>query len=276
MHDEEDATTTALLARARHAWSPSAQDLERVRSGIAAAVASQPPSLNQAPATDRNFAPTHGPSPAGGSRGLRIGGWARRVLVTAAFTAAGASVGYWAGRRSERQANFVVQSLPSPSTSAAHAEAPPLVGTRNETKVDPGLGPSVGAGLPPGRKSVVAAARSVPPVRRAMPEASLSEEVRALRNVERALRDGNAGLASAFLDDLDRSVPGGQMQEERAALRAIARCTAGRQPFGVNLADDFVAAYAASVYRRRVQDACKETDSRGLGHSTARGETHDP
>ncbi|HSS39286.1 MAG TPA: hypothetical protein VLT58_11000, partial [Polyangia bacterium] len=97
------------------------------------------------------------------------------------------------------------------------------------------------------------------------PAASLAVEVRALRNVERALRDHNAGLATAYLDDLDRDVPDGQMREERVALRAIARCARGPQPFGVDLAQDFAAAYPASAYRARVEQACGGTDSTGAG-----------
>ena len=52
------------------------------------------------------------------------------------------------------------------------------------------------------------------------PAESLAAEVRALRNIERALRDGNPGLATAFLDQLDRDVPNGQM---RGRARRLAR-----------------------------------------------------
>ncbi len=65
---------------------------------------------------------------------------------------------------------------------------------------------------------------------------SLAIEVRALRNAERALRDGNPGLALAFLQELDRQVPNGQLTEERDAASTLARCARGDHPFGVNLA----------------------------------------
>ena len=74
--------------------------------------------------------------------------------------------------------------------------------------------------------------------RRASPPqtTSLAIELRALRNAERALRDGNPGLALAFLQELDRQVPNGQLTEERDAAVTLARCARGDRPFGVNLA----------------------------------------
>ena len=58
---------------------------------------------------------------------------------------------------------------------------------------------------------------------------SLAIEVRALRNAERALRDGNPGLALAFLQELDRQVPNGQLAEERDAA-GTARPLRPRRP----------------------------------------------
>jgi hypothetical protein len=100
--------------------------------------------------------------------------------------------------------------------------------------------------------------------------ASLAEEVRVLRSVERALREGSPGFALALLRDLDRAVPRGALTEERQAMRAIARCTTGDVPFGVDLAQDFAEHHPASVYGRRVEDACAATDSAGSGDQVRR------
>ena len=99
---------------------------------------------------------------------------------------------------------------------------------------------------------------------------SLAIELRALRNAERALRDGNSGLALAFLQELDRQVPKGQLGEERDAADTLARCTRGDRLFGVNLAAEFAERHPGSVYRARVEQACGETDSPAPGDSPPR------
>ena len=99
---------------------------------------------------------------------------------------------------------------------------------------------------------------------------SLAIEVRALRNAERALRDGNPGLALAFLQELDRQVPNGQLAEERDAAGTLARCARGDHPFGVNLAAEFTERHPGSVYRARVEQACGATDSSTAGDSSPR------
>jgi hypothetical protein len=99
---------------------------------------------------------------------------------------------------------------------------------------------------------------------------TLEIEVRALRNAERAIRNGNPGLALAFLQDLDRQVPNGQLAEERAATATIARCTRGDHPIGVDLADDFATQHPTSVYRARVEQACAQTDLPATGDPPVR------
>jgi hypothetical protein len=241
MSDGGDGAANELLARARRGWSPGAADLERVRRGVARAVAlGLPP-----PAAIR-------------PRALRP--WMGRVLVTAAFTAAGAGAGYWAGLRAERRAAAgTAHSAPvlaAPLAPPARALPPPS-------------GPAPAPPAAPVRRAEAARRHPVEPPPGA-PAESLAVEVRGLRNVERALRDRNPGLAAAFLDDLDRQVPGGQMRQERAALRTIARCTAGDQPFGLDLAGEFQAAYPGSAYAARVEQACRGTDSAAAGDSAAR------
>ena len=110
---------------------------------------------------------------------------------------------------------------------------------------------------PPRKHPSAATAKTVP---------SLEEEVRALRAVERALREGSPGLALALLGELDRAVPDGHLIEERAATAAIARCTLGQAPFGVDLAETFDEQHPGSVYVKRVRQACgKPTAPRDHG-----------
>ena len=108
-----------------------------------------------------------------------------------------------------------------------------------------------------------------------MSTASLAEEVRALRAVERALREGTPGFALSLLRELDRKVPNGRLHEERLATFTIARCAGGDVPLGVNLAEDFADRYPDSVYGRRVFDACAGTDAPRSGDSRNGRSSHD-
>lgn len=240
MSAADDPAMKEMLNRARRGWSPGAADAARVRRAIDGAVAAPAPS---APPLRR----------AGASV------WLRQVLLAGAFAAAGAGVGYWAGRQAERRQAMVRPVAGPPALGpAAPAAMPPPSPTLAPA------GPPVTAPLAAHHRADGARRRPAEQPE-GSPAESLAAELRALRNIERALRDGNPGLATAFLDQLDREVPDGQMREERAALRAIARCARGSQPFGVNLAQDFAAAYPASAYRARVEQACGGTDSTGAG-----------
>jgi hypothetical protein len=102
------------------------------------------------------------------------------------------------------------------------------------------------------------------------PADSLAIEARALRNAERALRDGKPGLALAFLQELDRQVPNGRLTEEREAAATLVRCARGEHAFGVDLAEEFASRYPTSVYRGRIDQACATTDSVPAGDSSRR------
>jgi hypothetical protein len=246
-HADDDQALTEMLARARRGWAPTSADAQRVHRAVVSGL------LAPAPATV--------PSRPTGQTSLH--GWAGRLALAGALTGAGAGVGYWAGRRAERRER------------AAAVVAPAVLPTPD---IAPEPAPLAAPVTPPPPKPVVADARHIERHHHAAPEPaatptpaeSLAAEVRALRNVERALREKNPGLATAFLDDLDRQLPGGQMREERAALRTIARCTSGDQPFGVDLVDDFTQAFPASAYRARVEQACQRTDSAARGDSAGR------
>jgi hypothetical protein len=240
MSAADDPATKELLEQVRRAWSPGPAAAARVRRGVEGALAAPAPAMPAVPRAGTSI-------------------WARRILLAGAFTGAGAGVGYWAGRQAERReaatAAIVAPVTVGPAAPSATVPAPPALGPPEA---------EAAAAMPNHRRPDGTRRRPAEPPT-GTPAASLAEEVRALRNIERALRDGNPGLATAFLDQLDRAVPNGQMREERVALRAIARCARGPQPFGVNLAQDFAAAYPASAYRTRVEEACGGTDSPGTG-----------
>ena len=121
------------------------------------------------------------------------------------------------------------------------------------TPISPATAEGAAAGTLP-----VAPRRSIPGPRglKGGATASIDQEVRALRSVERALRDGQPGLALALLSALDREVPQGKLGEEREALSVIARCAQGQAPLGVDLGELFAERYPGSVYARRTEQAC--------------------
>jgi len=253
--DPPDELTT--LAYARAGLSPSAADALRVRTSLAAALASA-----------ENVAPDASPSDAGSGLGGG-GGWSLRALVTSVAVAtigAGAG-GYWLGHRTASQQ---AEAHLSAAHAAANSGAPPsrqpsLAAGASAPSPAPVLVPSAGDAATV-RESVRrrpgAAGRGARPEAVATPAESFGQEVRALRAVERALRDEDPRLALAILQQLDRDVPQGKLVEERRATSVIARCSAGDVPFGVNWADDFASDYPDSVYRGRVEQSCER---RGRG-----------
>ena len=237
-----------VLARARRAWSPSPADAGRVRRAIAAAVLGGP-------------AAGEGAAPAGQRALPRAPAWASRFLIAGAIAATSGGVGYWAGHRAGLRA--APPAAPAVSLAPARVAEPasgfaprPASGT-----------PSVAMPSPVPARHGAQGGRHESQPRTPLASESLTLEVRALRNAERALRDGNSGLALAFLQELDRQVPNGQLTEERDAAATLARCARGDRPFGVNLGADFADRHPDSVYRARVEQACGETDSPGPGDS---------
>jgi hypothetical protein len=247
--DKQDASN--VLARARRARSPSAADAERVRRAIGAALASG-----------------SGPGDATGARAApSAAGWASRVLLAGAIAGVSAGVGYWAGHRAglrEAEASRPAASSAPARDSLGEIKLPAVAAA--------GTGTPPPAPLPPvpSHRDAARNARHGAENQTQSPTESLAIEVRALRNAERALRDGNPGLALAFLQELDRQVPNGQLAEERDATATTARCARGDRPFGVNMVDEFVQRHPASVYRARVEQACGATDSPATGDSSPR------
>ena len=228
-----------VLAGARRAWSPSVADQERVRRSIGAAL----------PGT----APGHAPAAAPRA------GWGPRLLAVATIAAASGGIGYWAGHRAGlRETPQITRIAPAPVAVAPTVPLAPVAANEPQPSPPPSspIAPHRGehAARHQAESSAPAAAES------------LAIEVRALRNAERALRDGNPGLALAFLEELDRQVPHGRMTEERDAASTLARCARGDRPIGVDLAGEFIERHPESIHRARVEETCAATDPPKAGH----------
>jgi hypothetical protein len=84
---------------------------------------------------------------------------------------------------------------------------------------------------------------------------SIEEELRLLRRVERALREGDPRAAFISLRELDRRVPEGQLTEERAAADVMVRCALALGTPAA-LVRRFSDAYPESAYLARVRQSC--------------------
>jgi len=228
-----------ILAGARRAWSPSEADQDRVRRAIGAAL----------PGTAPGRAPAAAPR----------AGWGPRLLAAATIAAASGGIGYWAGHRAGlRETPQITRTVPAPVAVAPTEPPAPLAANEPQSSPPPSSPIAPHRGEHAARHQAESAAPAA--------AESLAIEVRALRNAERALRDGNPGLALAFLEELDRQVPHGRMIEERDAASTRARCARGDHPIGVDLAGEFIERHPESVYRARVEETCAATDPPTAGH----------
>jgi hypothetical protein len=251
--EEEDLL---LLARARAGLSPAPGDQERVRRSVTAALAGATTAGAGGPEPFRGA-----PAPAARSLGV-----VRRTLAALAIAGGAGSAGYMLGHRAGTREARPPSGWEASSPPASPVPAPPPAPA-------PEISPSLGSPAPtagtfaraggaggPERQARVAGARPNAIGRRTSLADSLEKEVSALRAIERALRDGQPGLALALLRELDRAVPEGRLVEEREATAAIARCALDQVPFGVGLAEDFGARHPGSVYLERVEQACARRD----------------
>lgn len=260
--NDDKRDPSEVLRRARRAWSPGEDEAGRVRRAIGAALAGPAPAGGAAPGGPRASAWTPAPTPH----------WTSRFLLAGAIAAASGGTGYWAGHRAglrEGRPAISLVSLPPRDVPAIDPQAPSPVVPSPASKTPSSAFPSLA--IP----TLVASHHSGHGARhesesQSPQTTSLASELRALRNTERALRDGNPGLALAFLQELDCQVPNGQLVEERDAAGTLARCARGDHPFGINLATEFTERHPGSVYRARVDQACAATDSPPSGDSPPR------
>ena len=216
-----------LLARARRALSPRDGDVLRVEGALQAKLLSAP--------VDATLAPAHAP--------LRW--W--HATAGVALLGVGGAVGYSWGYRDGSTA------LATPVVATAVPPVRALQTPREPTPVS--VAPSaVPDRLPP--LPVHASAPRASVVASGPPAPGLDEEVRQLRRIERALRDGNPRLALAIGEDLDAVLPQGQLRLERSAAQLMAQCQLGDEQ-AVQQARRFVSDNAQSAYTARLRQICK-------------------
>lgn len=157
------------------------------------------------------------------------------------------------GSHSNGEAIFEEHALPSTHRSPPSVEiADPAAASE---------APAVSAPeTPPAAKPTRATAKS----RRHTPtaptpvasESSLAAETRLLDRARRAVADGHPDEALRILSEAQTQFPRGVLGQERAALRAIALCDAGKIDLGRRAAAAFAKAHPRSALRTRVESAC--------------------
>ena len=231
-----------LLASARRAFAPTASDARRVlvatRAAIAADALAAPPQVGKVAA-------------AGAARL-----WLQRAALGLIVAALSGALGYRAGLTAGRAERPEPAPQPQPNTATTRDQPPPPVPPTPTAAPASLPAPEPPTAPPPRKPQRPARGDGLRNVENSSAKAaSLDEEVEALREVERALRDGDPRRAFELLGDLDRSIPGGRLQEERAAAFVRARCALGLGK-GERLAREFAEQYPTSVYLARVQQAC--------------------
>jgi hypothetical protein len=238
-HDELE-----FLARARRGLSPSAGDAKRVLAALGPALL---------PAASRDDPALHnGSGPALASTAGTAGvSWMAVAAIAAAVGAGALGTGYFWGYRAGTAAAAATRPAPARASSPPTVEPPPRPESASLEAAPTAPRQSPSERLAPARLAPALTASSAAPAI----DQKLEEETRQLARIERALRDENPRFALGLLGELDRNVPGGQLSEERAAARAMARCQLDAD-FAEKSLRDFTARYPGSAYLARVTELC--------------------
>jgi hypothetical protein len=277
MAELDELDQSLALAQAGLAAPPGVK--ERVRAKLAAAT--MPPEVT--PPVGAGSRPSQGagmPSSALGAARHGVPTWGALALTGLGFVA-----GYWFAPRptatpdAQARQTTAVPTKPVSIESPAPSESPHAESLPGNSRVGEEAAPSVEAAaargeLADGAQKARAKARAA---RRSATPEGLARELALLRRAERAIRAGNAELAVALLDQLDREHPKSQFLQEREAARLLADCE--RSPQGAlggaarsaasERARLYLGSHPASVYSERIQNLC------GLDASAARTRAKD-
>ncbi len=230
--DEEEAR---LLLQARRLFSPERQQADRVRAAVLGSIALHTtPALGQAAAGGSKT--SIGAAAAGAGK---LGALAAKTWLVALALGLGVSsgVGLWALRSAEPAPRASLAPQPVIESPPAASSEPALVAPSSEPER---------ATTPPA--SVV----KREPARQKL---GLRDELLGVRDAEQALNSGNPAQALVILDELGR-LPGGELAEERSALRVLAHCQLGSAQ-ARERAQRFLHTHGASVYAPRVRASCE-------------------
>ncbi len=102
-------------------------------------------------------------------------------------------------------------------------------------------------------------AEPTPAPAQASSSSSLAQETRLLERARAAVTGNRPQAALTLLREAEERFPNGVLRQERAVLRVVALCDAGKVSDGRTAAAAFLRAHPQSALRSRVESACPET-----------------
>lgn len=254
----------SIVDAGRDADDPTAADRARVRGALTRALA--------APAAGAPLPPRAGGDLATAAAKTAASPALKILAALAVIGAVGAALTLGRSRPAEAP-----PAAPAPSAAAAEPPparepAPPREAPASSAQAPAALAPASAAPLPADAPSALArpaAPReaSVAPAPSATPSAApavapppgedpLAVEIRRLREVHGALKDGDPNRALALLDENSAASAQGELREERAAARVLALCKLGRTAEATSEAARFLRESPRSPLADRVRASC--------------------
>lgn len=232
MTTEVDQELERLFSVTRDATQPDAEARARIRAGLAARMAAEPPPIPQGPTSGRRL-------------WFGLGG---------AVVGLGALVLVLSRGATSQQPPAEVEMVAASVTAVASAASPPVAVPEppitSQQVAAPA--PSIAPALP---------SKPTPPKPPVSSTASLAEsaddELALVRSMQQALRSGNAQQALALAAEHARRFPSGTLSEEREGARAVARCQLAPPAARPAILESFARSFGASPYAARVKAACQ-------------------
>lgn len=236
-----EPTHTQLLGLLRQSDEPTDADRARVRAAIAVALV---------PGATVATAAVAGRRVVGLSRLARVPGIAKALSTVGLLGVVGAGLSWYLMSEPPSETLVVIQR-------PAQAVVPPIEQPGSDSELSPPAGVSVEAlptqtdGQLPGRGRPSAATGS---------NGDLDAELRIIAAAQKSLKGGNAREALARLSEHEQRFPHGILSLERAGVRTIALCQAGRTAEGRAAAEGYLRQAPNSVLEKRIRVACQLPD----------------
>jgi hypothetical protein len=242
-----DQLEMEVFRAVRQELTPSDEAAERVRGAVLARIALTAPPV-----------PHHPGAVAGAAKAQLASTALGKTAWTIALLTTGFGLG-WGSHSVVAERPRVLQSVPSvpgstgvPPAAVVSGSAPPPGAASVQPGPEARFTP---LGTPPTRAETEAPAKSASS-RASTAEQQLIEEVRLLRQADRALRAGDPRTALESLEQLKLAVPEGKLGEEREAVQRLADCLGHPGVIARELAVTFLKAHPSTVYSGRIRETC--------------------
>ncbi len=236
-----------ILAQARPGFGPSAAARERMRAEVLRRAATAGPTASEAPPSGVRLSLR--------AHGGKLLGASLVALVAASYGISRTSTPEPAARAPAAVVTASPVETPAPGAEelasphalpeAPIAVAPPTVLTEGSPAPRP-------ANLP--RSTPAAVAERPSPV--VLPAGSLGEEMRLLREAQRAFKSGELARARSSVGEHARAFPHGVLREERLVLDVLLSCSEGRVEHARRTADELAASHPRSSHLDALRGSC--------------------